>query len=316
MSLKLAIKKTLTHFHFTFCSAQIMPPVNEMMMFKLCEVFSESIPMAVIQLKNVLEVGGDVDWIVVGAFLVSIMFVAEAVSYMTYMKDISEESRSTGKIFYGFMPLSGHRMHVVKISLLCMSFSCCTAKSLEIVVLLQVGGPFLAAQVLGADLGIYLIYKFARNDFRYWIPLPRGTSLIASFALRVMVKIVTDFTGFLHARHPFEMGGFYWFINMIMTQVGVFGALMVKQEFGWREGEGEVVVLPEEERVLKDEDYLKLAVLNFALWLISMAGLYIASEKKFNHTFYSLVTGKQFCRKLFETDQAMTIMEIFNCHRR
>lgn len=42
------------------------------------------------------------------------MFVAEAVTYMTYVKDISDESRRTGKIFYGFMPLAGVRLVVVK----------------------------------------------------------------------------------------------------------------------------------------------------------------------------------------------------------
>ena len=70
----------------------IVSPMIEMMMFKLCEVFSESIPMSVIQVVNVLE-NEEIDWIVVGALLTSVMFVAEAVSYMTYMMDISEDSR-------------------------------------------------------------------------------------------------------------------------------------------------------------------------------------------------------------------------------
>jgi len=73
-------------------SHAIMPPVSEMMMFKMAEVFSESIPMSVIQVGNVLE-SEEIDWIVVGALLISVMFVAEAVSYMTYVKDISEGSR-------------------------------------------------------------------------------------------------------------------------------------------------------------------------------------------------------------------------------
>ena len=70
----------------------IMPPVTEMMVFKMAEVFSESIPMSVIQVVNVLE-SEELDWMVVGALLTSVVFVAEAVSYMTYMKDISEDSR-------------------------------------------------------------------------------------------------------------------------------------------------------------------------------------------------------------------------------
>ena len=73
-------------------SHAIMPPVSEMMMFKMCEVFSESIPMSVIQVVNVLEIE-ELDLLVVGALLTSVVFVAEAVSYMTYMKDISEVSR-------------------------------------------------------------------------------------------------------------------------------------------------------------------------------------------------------------------------------
>ena len=70
----------------------IMPPVTEMMMFKLAEVFSESIPMSVIQVSNVLE-SEELDLMVMGALFTSVVFVAEAVSYMTYVKDISEDSR-------------------------------------------------------------------------------------------------------------------------------------------------------------------------------------------------------------------------------
>ena len=73
-------------------SHAIMPPVSEMMAFKMAEVFSESIPMSVIQVGNVLE-SEELDWMVVGALLTSVVFVAEAVSYMTYVKDISEDSR-------------------------------------------------------------------------------------------------------------------------------------------------------------------------------------------------------------------------------
>jgi len=62
------------------------------MMFKLVEVFSESIPMSVIQVVNVME-SEELDWMVLGALFTSVVFVAEAVSYMTYMTDISEDSR-------------------------------------------------------------------------------------------------------------------------------------------------------------------------------------------------------------------------------
>ena len=56
------------------------------------------------------------------ALLTSAAFVAETVSYMTFMKDINEESRRTGKLFYGFVPLSGIRQLIVKFSMYILTF--------------------------------------------------------------------------------------------------------------------------------------------------------------------------------------------------
>lgn len=61
-------------------------------MFQLCEIFAECIPMTVIQVNNILN-SKEVNILLVGALSTSAMFVAEAVSYMTYMMDISEDSR-------------------------------------------------------------------------------------------------------------------------------------------------------------------------------------------------------------------------------
>ncbi len=69
--------------------------------------------MAVIQVMNILNMA-NFNIVVVGALFCSTAFVSEAVSYMTYIKDISEESRRTGKIFYGFVPLRGVRLMVVR----------------------------------------------------------------------------------------------------------------------------------------------------------------------------------------------------------
>ena len=66
---------------------ELMSHELEMTFFQACEVFAECIPMAVIQVSNVLELK-KVDWIVVGALVTSAMFVSEAVSYMT----VSERS--------------------------------------------------------------------------------------------------------------------------------------------------------------------------------------------------------------------------------
>jgi len=91
----------------------MISPVSEMMIFQSAEVFAECIPMVVIQANNILNMA-KLNLVVVGALFCSAAFVSEAVSYMTYAKDISEQSRRTGKIFYGFVPLRGVRLVVVK----------------------------------------------------------------------------------------------------------------------------------------------------------------------------------------------------------
>ena len=100
--------------------------------------------------------------------LSSAAFVAEGVTYLAYMKDISDESRRTGKLFYGFVPLSGKKLFAVKASMFLLSFCQLLGKAMQMSVLVQIGTKTLAFAVLGCELGIYLLYKVLRSDFRYW----------------------------------------------------------------------------------------------------------------------------------------------------
>ena len=286
---------------------ELVPPISEMMMFKLCEVFSESIPMTVVQVKNVLE-SVELDWIVLAALFTSVAFVSEAVSYMTFMKDISEEGRRKQKIFYGFIPLSGIKLVMVKLSMYLLSFCQLLGKSFQMVILMQMGGRTLALGVLGGEVFIYLLYKLLRRDFRYWIPLPRGTSLILSLVIRILMKVTADFTGFLHARHPYELGGFYWLLNMILTQVSVFASIKIKQEFGWAEG-------VEKDRLFRDEDYIKIATILMLLWLLGILGVFFSSLKDYRHTFYSLRTARELKKLLYSSGEDDIMITIFESHR-
>ena len=43
--------------------------------------------------------------------------------------------------------------------------------------------------------------------------------------VRVAVKIITDFSGCLHFRHPYEMGGLAFCLSMLWAQIFPFIAL-------------------------------------------------------------------------------------------
>jgi len=196
----------------------------------------------------------------------------------------------------------------VKWSMYLLSFCQLLGKSLEMAILVQVGGKTLAISVLVGEMVLYLIFKVVRGDFRYWMPLPRGTSMATSLIMRVTVKVVCDFTGFLHARHPYEMGGFYWLMNMVVTQASVFGAIRMKEEFG-RQIEEDVG-----ERFVKEEDHMTIATMLFLLWFVALLGLIFGSEKELRTTFYSFMTGRQYNEALFRSGQDEIMIQVFTDH--
>jgi len=186
-----------------------------------------------------------------------------------------------------------------------VSFCQLLGKSLEMAILFQIGGKTLAVSVLGGEMVIFLIYKVVRRDFRYWLPLPQGTSLATSLIERVVIKVVHDFTGFPHARHPYEMGGFYWLLNMVLTQTGLFVAIALKEK-----GDS-----TSSDTLIAARDYTKIAIALLSLWVVGMLGLLTASEKKFRFTFYSLRTSKQYSRELFDSADDRIRIQIFTDHR-
>ena len=102
------------------------------------------------------------------SLLTSVAVVAEAVTYSAYMKDIDVESRRKKMFFYGFIPLSGKKLYAVKASMYLLSFCQLLGKAIEVSVLMQIGQKTLVSAVLGCEIGVYLLYKVIRGDFRYW----------------------------------------------------------------------------------------------------------------------------------------------------
>ena len=121
----------------------------------------------VLQVNTILT-SNELDPLLLLGLLSSAAFVAEGVTYLTYAKDISEESRRSGKLFYGFIPLSGKKLFAVKASMYLLSFCQLLGKAMQVAVLMQIGNKTLVFAVLGCELGVYLLYKVVRSDFRYW----------------------------------------------------------------------------------------------------------------------------------------------------
>ena len=88
----------------------------------------------------------------------------------------------------------------------------------------------LALKFFAAEVGVFLVYKILRGDFYWWIRVEGVLSVILSLLVRVIVKVITDFTGCVHFRNPLEMGGLAYSASMLWAQIMPFVAL------GWYEG--------------------------------------------------------------------------------
>ena len=80
------------------------------------------------------------------------------------------------------------------ISILLLGSVMLLTKALTYVLFSHIDKTLLYAYV-GADLGLFLMIKVARDDFYYWIAIDGYGAVILGLLSRIVVKVVADFTG-------------------------------------------------------------------------------------------------------------------------
>ena len=73
----------------------------------------------------------------------------------------------------------------------------------------------------------FLIYLFLANFLltTHRPGIKGKLAVVMALLVRVAVKIITDFSGCLHFRHPYEMGGLAFCLSMLWAQIFPFIAL-------------------------------------------------------------------------------------------
>jgi hypothetical protein len=82
------------------------------------------------------------------------------------------------------------------------------------------------AMYLGAETGLFVLYKVLRGDFLYSLLLPKRLALSMSLLLRIVAHIITTFTAMLELRHPRELGGAAYFGILLGNQVLCYVAIL------------------------------------------------------------------------------------------
>jgi len=137
----------------------------------------------------------------------------------------------------------------------------------------------MALLFIGGEIGLYLVFKILRQDFHYWAP---GTPLVVSFIVRILAKVIVDFTGCLHFRHPYELGGLGFTISMIWAQAFPFVALHYF--------DGEM------------KDIMRgFLVFSFMAWLMLNIIFFCTINLSYLNTFFGTKTAPQYTCELFLT---------------
>ena len=61
------------------------------------------------------------------------------------------------------------------------------------------GGGMALSFVVG-EMALYLVWKVLRKDFMYWFRVGGFLGAFGSFLIRLLVKVIADFSGCLHFR--------------------------------------------------------------------------------------------------------------------
>ena len=149
---------------------------------------------------------------------------------------------------------------------------------------------------LAGDMALYFLLKVLRGDFHYWVPMHGVLGLLVSLLMRICCKVIVDYTGVIQFRHPFELGGIYWTLNMFMALVASFVSV-------WIGGGG-------------DNEWL-LVRASCAAWVATFGLILLLMKKEYRGTFLSTKTGCAFSRDYFlrgKDDTVRSQVVVMNAH--
>ena len=189
-------------------------PLMEMTYSKAIELFAESIPGCVIQIVGFMTDSNPGTMSLVSIFI-SALTAGFTGAQISYDMDTDPAKRATKPFFYGYIPDVALKRTVVFVTMVFMSSLMLLVKSLAIALFIRLGWRYVLIY-FAVDVGVFYAIKIWNRDFVYYLPFEGfWFSIAASTLIRFISKIISDFTGIVHFRHPGEMGGAYFTFNVI-----------------------------------------------------------------------------------------------------
>ena len=268
-------------------AGQIVDPMTELTVMKSIEMVAEAIPGVIIQLMAIATTGAASEVSYGAWFSLAISSITTGFSSATisYDFDTNPVARRHNSEFYGYVPSKKKKRSIVFASMAFLTSSILLMRCMTIVVLGMISSkaPFLYVFI---DVGLYLIVKMIRGDFWYWIPLGGKSEILSSLLIRILAKIITDFTCIIQFRHPNEVGGIYWAVSFIFATASLPTASILLSERQGRANYGAELAST-------------FAFFLIPVTIISTIIFLMNIERRYWKTFYSTETSKKLCLRRF-----------------
>ena len=255
----------------------------EMIINKCIELGCESIPGCVLQLYVWLLAPEEAGTFALVSIGISCLTTGFASAMIAFDLDVDVPHRKNQPKFYGYIPNDNSLRGRCFVLMTMMSSLHNLSRSLGCA-LLATSDAEMVLLFIGGEIGLYLVFKIVRQDFYGWIRLSSGLAVFLSFWYRVVVKVVVDFTGCLHMRHPYELGGSAFTISILWAQAFPFVALQ------YFDGE------------MKDIMTGVLAV-SFMAWMVLNIIFFCTIHLSYLNTFFGTKTGPQYTCELYLTSK-------------
>jgi len=155
-------------------------------------------------------------------------------------------------------------------------------------------------------MGMYFLYKLWMRDYTYWPPAENGfVSAFISFILRFVNKTLADFCGLLQFRHPYELGGLMFTLNLVFSQVSAFACGGVYTTNAKDDGSK-----------IPATALFSLLVVCFVGWVVGFCIFYFGIKAEYRRTFTDPITGWQFTVNQFINGNEFQKSQIFGYNHR
>jgi len=208
----------------------LMNPMTELSYSMGVELFSKGIPSVLIQVAAAVFRGG-ISPMRLMALVISIASCGFTSAQISYDFDTNPKKRAKNPDFYGYVPDGSHARTICFGSLIAISSSMLTIKTLGILLLSAVALEYVI-YFFAIDIGSFLLIKIIRGDFSYYLRLEGIICVLVSLLMRVSEKVIHDFISVVQLRHPNQVGGAQSVSGQLTSVATLFIALHLAESTG------------------------------------------------------------------------------------